>query len=51
MMCSWQKHALLRSMLAEGFEVLEFQGKVESLEDAFMAATGRALEDDDEEAA
>lgn len=30
---------LLRNMLSQGFEVSEFQGKVESLEDAFMAIT------------
>ncbi len=30
---------LLRNMLGQGFEVSEFQGKVESLEDAFMAIT------------
>ena len=30
---------LLRNMLSHGFEVSEFQGKVESLEDAFMAIT------------
>lgn len=31
--------ALLRAMLGQGYEVSEFQGKVESLEDAFMAIT------------
>lgn len=30
---------LLKNMLMEGFEVLEFHGKTESLEDAFMAIT------------
>lgn len=30
---------LLRNMLGQGFEVTEFTGKVESLEDAFMAIT------------
>lgn len=30
---------LLRNMLSQGFEVSEFTGKVESLEDAFMAIT------------
>lgn len=30
---------LLRNLLAAGFEVSEFQGRVESLEDAFMAIT------------
>ena len=30
---------LLRNMISQGFEVSEFQGKVESLEDAFMAIT------------
>jgi ABC-2 type transport system ATP-binding protein len=30
---------LLKNMLLEGFEVLEFHGKTESLEDAFMAIT------------
>lgn len=30
---------LLRNMISHGFEVSEFQGKVESLEDAFMAIT------------
>ncbi len=31
--------ALLRGLVAEGFAILEFGGKVESLEDAFMAIT------------
>jgi ABC-2 type transport system ATP-binding protein len=31
--------ALLRGLVAEGFPVLEFGGKTESLEDAFMAIT------------
>ena len=30
---------LLKNMLAQGFEVVEFHGKTESLEDAFMAIT------------
>ena len=30
---------LLKNMIQEGFEVLEFHGKTESLEDAFMAIT------------
>ena len=30
---------LLKNMVQEGFEVTEFQGKTESLEDAFMAIT------------
>jgi len=34
-----EQSQLLKNMLMEGFEVLEFQGKTESLEDAFMAIT------------
>jgi hypothetical protein len=30
---------LLKRMIGTGFDVSEFQGKVESLEDAFMAIT------------
>ncbi len=33
------RHQLLKNMLAQGFEVVEFHGKTESLEDAFMAIT------------
>jgi hypothetical protein len=33
------QHQLLKNILAKGFEVLEFRGKTESLEDAFMALT------------
>ncbi len=33
------RHELLRSMLAAGFQVVEFHSKQESLEDAFMAIT------------
>ncbi len=33
------QHQLLKSMIAEGFPILEFRGKVESLEDAFMELT------------
>ena len=33
------QHDLLKRMLVEGFAVLEFRGKTESLEDAFMAIT------------
>ena len=31
--------ALLRELIEEGFEIIEFAGKIESLEDAFMAIT------------
>ncbi len=34
-----EQSLLLKNMLLEEFEVLEFQGKTESLEDAFMAIT------------
>lgn len=34
-----EQSLLLKNMLMEGFEVLEFHGKTESLEDAFMAIT------------
>lgn len=34
-----EQSQLLKNMLMEGFEVLEFHGKMESLEDAFMAIT------------
>lgn len=33
------RHKLLKDLLAQGFEVVEFHGKSESLEDAFMAIT------------
>jgi len=33
------RHKLLKALLAQGFEVVEFHGKSESLEDAFMAIT------------
>lgn len=33
------QHRVLKNMLHEGFQVLEFRGKVESLEDAFMDLT------------
>jgi ABC-2 type transport system ATP-binding protein len=33
------RHQLLRNLLANGFEIVEFHGKTESLEDAFMAIT------------
>lgn len=33
------RHKLLKNLLAQGFEVVEFHGKSESLEDAFMAIT------------
>ena len=33
------QHQLLKNMLAAGFDVLEFRGKTETLEDAFMAIT------------
>jgi ABC-2 type transport system ATP-binding protein len=33
------QHALLKSMIQQGFEIVEFHGKTESLEDAFMAIT------------
>ncbi len=33
------RHQLLKNILGEGFEVVEFHGKAESLEDAFMALT------------
>lgn len=33
------QHQLLKNMLKHNFEILEFQGKTESLEDAFMAIT------------
>ena len=33
------QHQLLKQILANGFEVVEFRGKTESLEDAFMALT------------
>lgn len=34
-----QQHQLLKRMIVEDFHVMEFQGKSESLEDAFMALT------------
>lgn len=34
-----EQHELLKNMLAEGFPVMEFHSKSESLEDAFMAIT------------
>ncbi len=34
-----EQHQLLKAMLSEGFEVTEFQSKIESLEDAFMNLT------------
>ncbi len=34
-----QQHKILKGIIENGFELLEFHGKTESLEDAFMAIT------------